>query len=308
MKISIGICTKNNQQNLRFCLESVFDQKIRKDWKIEVVIVDSSDNPGKTRKTIRDVLELKRRKEFVMKYLYENKKGISFARNRIFTRSTGDLLFSLDDDITVSNNWISNGIIFMTRHKEVGIVGGKVKLFNKIPTSARPLLKSMNFSVNFWPYTLYDLGQRSKRLDPNIEHYPEFANMAIRKKVYKNVKTNTLFANQSSFFKVFGGEDPDFIEKAKRLGEIYYLPNMTGYHHVKDSRFTKSFFLWRYWEFGKERAVLEKTHSKAFSFGLTNFLSCLYLFVFKRGRFYRLTQLAFMISHTLARLLLPVAK
>jgi hypothetical protein len=160
----------------------------------------------------------------------------------------------------------------------------------------------MNFSTNFWPYALYDMGISTMRLDPNILDYPEFANIAIKKSVYKNITINTMFGNQSSLFKVFGGEDPDFIEKAKKISQIYYLPSMSAYHHIKPSRFTKSYFYWKYWEFGKERALLEKIYSKTPSTTLFSYLRYLKSSLFKRMNLYQQTQLLFMSSYLLASL------
>jgi GT2 family glycosyltransferase len=299
MNISIGICTRDNQEGLNLCLNSLFSQRI-KGVSVELIVIDQSADTILTKTVLSKHQNKAVKKHFKLVYKEDFKKGIAFARNRLFKTATGAILFTIDDDVTVKNGWLQTGVRFFKQNPKAGVAGGKVVLFNKIPTKSRHLLKQMNFNSNFWPYALYDLGKNTMRLDPKIINYPEFANMAIRKNVYKKVSINTQFGNQSAMFKVFGGEDPDFLEKAKKIGGIYYLPVMTAYHHIKPSKFEKSFFRLRYWEFGKERALLEKIYSKERTVSLKYFMSCLRASVLKEDSFFEQVQVIFMTSYFLS--------
>lgn len=63
-KVSIVIITKNREESLRKCIESLRKQNF--DGKKEIIVVDSSDTP----------LQMKG-----VKYIYNKKAGIASARN-----------------------------------------------------------------------------------------------------------------------------------------------------------------------------------------------------------------------------------
>lgn len=254
--ISIGICTKNNHKLLNKCLKSINNLVIPNNLKVEIVVVDQSDNQLKVDSSII--------KRFVFKQLCSNHSGISFARNELFELASGDILFITDDDTIVSNNWITSSLDLFTDNKRVGLIGGKIKQLNKTPRPFKNTLKELGYNKNFWPYALLDLGKKVIAIDKDT-HYPCFANMAIRKKVYKNIKIDTDFGNQERFFKIFGGEDPAFVEEVKKTYSLLYNPNMLVWHYIKPHKFSKKYFIWRYFEWGKERALLKTKYNIPFN-------------------------------------------
>lgn len=269
MNISVGICTRDNQKLLKKCLIALFKQSIPKYLTVNIIIVDQSFDVNLTKQITNSAAKkFLRKRNFLIDHIVNEKRGISFARNELFRISTGQILFITDDDVIVDKNWIRSGVNFLKKHEGAGVVGGKVELLNEIPRFFIQDLKKLGFAPNFWPYALFNLGSKEKKLRPNNIDYPVFANMAIKKIVYKNTPLDTHFGNQMSFFKVFGGEDPDFIEGARKKTGIYYNPKMRVYHFIKPSKFTKNFFYRRYWEFGKERALLEFKHRKTSSVGM----------------------------------------
>ncbi len=257
--ISIGICTKNNYKLLNKCLKSINNLVIPNNLKVEIVVIDQSDNQLK--------LDSSKFKRLVFKQFFSKHAGISFARNELFKFASGDILFITDDDTIVSNNWITSTIDLFSQNNRVGIIGGKIKQLNKTPNSFSNTLKELDYNKNFWPYALLDLGEKVKTIDKDT-HYPCFANMAIRKKVYKNVKIDTDFGNQESFFKIFGGEDPAFVEEVKKTYSLLYNPNMLVWHYIKPHKFSKKYFIWRYFEWGKERALLKTKYNIPFNITL----------------------------------------
>lgn len=302
--ITIGICTIDNNLLLRKCLSSLLKLSGIYLYDITVIIVYTAVS----KKQILYEVNLFKKKLV----LIENKikiriynqefKGISFARNLLFNKSRGDILFIIDDDIVVNKFWLESALDVFNNYPNAGIVFGKIALGNQIPKNFLNKVKHLYYSKNaFWPYTLINLGDRIKKIN-KIIHYPCFANLAIRKHIYKKNKIETKFANQQSLFKVFGGEDPDFIERVNKLTDIYYCPKMMVNHYIKPYKFSTKYIVWRYWEHGKEIALFEVIHKKFklifFNRSIINAFLLLRKFVFlEKVTFKDLIQLIFIISY-----------
>lgn len=252
IRISIGICTKDNHDLLLKCLQSI--STVKGPEKIfEILIVDSSKDKEKVKNVISST-----KLSGVVRIFQISELGISFARNVIFNKAVGDFLFFVDDDVTVSEKWLNSGITLFLSRKDCGVIGGKISPQNKIPKSfINTISKDVGYKKNFWPFTLFNLGNKTRELK-RIVYYPMFANMAIRKNIYQNAQLDTRFANNTSFInKIYGGEDPDFIEQIKHQCSIYYCPQMEAFHFIKPYKFTRKYFMWRMWENGKETALFD---------------------------------------------------
>jgi glucosyl-dolichyl phosphate glucuronosyltransferase len=271
MKISIGIPTKDNQLLLENCLRSLAQTNLSfASIDLEIIIVDSSKKRDLTKQVCNSSTLRKS-----IRILFEKRLGISFARNKIFKSASGEYLFFLDDDVTVTTEWLKTGVNFFRHHKKCGVVGGKLSIKNKPSKKAEADLKKIDYGSNFWPFTLFDLGRKERKLPSEIVHYPMFANMAIRRDFITNYQLDNRFANQFEKLKIYGGEDPDFIESLRGKCEVWYSPSMLGYHYVKPYKFSKRYFIWRTWENGKERALLDfkyKSNPEIKSLSLYSFL------------------------------------
>lgn len=252
IKISIGICTKDTHELLSKCLSSLELLK-SVDLISEVIIADSSKDKTATQFVV-GLSPLSK----ITKVLNVPELGISFARNMIFSSAKGDYLFSLDDDVTVSKDWLVAGMAVLSKYKNCGLVGGKVVAQNEIPKKfLNGIGKELQYKKNFWPFTLFDLGNKTKKLS-KLTTTPSFANMVIRKDIYRNIFLDTRLANGThGLNQIYGGEDPDFIEQAKKICDIYYCPEMEAFHFIKPYKFTRKYFIWRFWENGKERALFD---------------------------------------------------
>jgi GT2 family glycosyltransferase len=98
-KVSVIICTKDRHEHLKTCLRSI----ISTDWPCnELIVVDSSINAltrDKNERLVRSVGG---------KYYYEDKRGLSAARNRGLKEAKGEIVIFADDDFIVNKGWIKN--------------------------------------------------------------------------------------------------------------------------------------------------------------------------------------------------------
>jgi GT2 family glycosyltransferase len=113
-RISVVIPTKNRFQDIIKCIESILVQTLLPD---EIVIVDSSD----TQELKSKIKELKSEKTKLV-YVH-TKPGVNYQRNIGIERSCGDIVFFLDDDTILENDFIKEIVTIFENDKERKIGG-----------------------------------------------------------------------------------------------------------------------------------------------------------------------------------------
>jgi len=105
LKISIAIPTRNRSKFLANLLRSILRQTRLPE---EVIIVDDSDG-YETESLARDSHSVFLSDGITLKYLRGNKENMSIcaAKNLGIDKSSGEILFFMDDDIILHNNYIS---------------------------------------------------------------------------------------------------------------------------------------------------------------------------------------------------------
>ena len=105
MKISIAIPTRNRSRFLANLLRSILRQTRLPE---EVIIVDDSDT-DETVRLARDNHSIFLNKGIALKYLHGNNENMSTsaARNLGIDESSGEIIFLIDDDVILHNNYIS---------------------------------------------------------------------------------------------------------------------------------------------------------------------------------------------------------
>ena len=98
--LSIAICTKDRAQRLSRLLDSL--EAVRKNspfGALEIVVVDNASGDSATRETVGRYAGVR--------YVFEPKAGLDFARNTALRAATGALITYLDDDVVVDRNWLA---------------------------------------------------------------------------------------------------------------------------------------------------------------------------------------------------------
>lgn len=97
MTISVGIITRNREEQLLRCLDSLNKQTVKPD---EIIVVDNAsiDNTKKTLLLFRNKLPIR--------YIYEKGIGRAFARNRVLKEAKGEILAFTDDDCVPAMDWV----------------------------------------------------------------------------------------------------------------------------------------------------------------------------------------------------------
>jgi glycosyltransferase involved in cell wall biosynthesis len=98
--LSIGICTKDRVQRLSRLLHSL--EAVRNNspfGSVEIVVVDNASTDSVTREAVESFGDIR--------YVFEPKAGLDFARNAALHAATGALIAYLDDDVVVDRNWLT---------------------------------------------------------------------------------------------------------------------------------------------------------------------------------------------------------
>lgn len=112
--LSIVICTKEREQCLKDCLDSVFRQTRQPD---EIIIVDDGDLVES------DIVGLVARHQIACQYLRKDTPGLTASRNMGVQYATGDVVLFLDDDVILDPGYIV-GIMKIYERDPEGRVGG----------------------------------------------------------------------------------------------------------------------------------------------------------------------------------------
>ena len=117
LSISVIVITFNRAKSLQDTLLSLARQERQPD---EVIVVDNAS----TDNTKEIVLSF--RNKFNIKYIYEKRRGIPYARNTGVKNATKDIIAFTDDDCVADRNWLKYLEIPFIKDPHVGVVGGEV--------------------------------------------------------------------------------------------------------------------------------------------------------------------------------------
>lgn len=126
-KLTLAICTYNNYELLKICLDSVSRQTISSDM-YEVIILDNTSDElvhqAKKTSTYQDVVNQCSRYNF--QYVLKQTDGLSGARNECISLAKNDIIHYIDDDTDLPNDFISQSIECFSRNENLVSSGGKI--------------------------------------------------------------------------------------------------------------------------------------------------------------------------------------
>jgi len=241
ISLSFIIATYNRSKELNEALQSFtrIDNSILDfDWDIIVVDNNSSDDT----RSIVDQFN----KSLSIKYCFEARPGVSYARNAGVETSRANFVVFLDDDARVTTSYVKNlsGVLALSPDVFGGPIypyyaGNKPSWFKDeyeirkhyptsdwIPSSSQSLLSSSNmgFSKDFFK----ELGGFDTSLGPKGEKFSL-------------------------------GEDGEIIVRSKyNKGKIYYDHHLVIEHLVPDYKMNLAYQLYRAIEHGKANVFLNK--------------------------------------------------
>ncbi|MDV2495081.1 MAG: glycosyltransferase [bacterium] len=144
--VSVIIPVLNGERTIRECLVSLLKMDYPQERR-EILVVDN----GSTDSTAEIV------KSFPVRYLREERRGASYARNRGIEASTGEIVAFIDADCTVTTLWLRE-LVQGFDAEDVGVVGGELVAYPPKTSAERyfamrkPLwhTRTINYPISPW--------------------------------------------------------------------------------------------------------------------------------------------------------------
>ena len=245
--VTVAICTHNRAKDTSEAIESVVLQSYAKE-DIEIIVIDnrSTDN------TMDMVNDLRRRHGSRIRYIYENKLGLSVARNRAIHEARGEYILFLDDDAIASKDWVHEIVDVFESDPTIGCVGGRIA---PIWEAAEPYwIPEEHRSV----FTILDYSSKVQEMPaPSI---PYGANVAFRTSIFKHMKPFREDLGRVGN-KLLSSEESELIARLRENYKVYYTPYGQVQHKIAKERTTKKWFLKRIFWQGVSDAVRRQDNS-----------------------------------------------
>jgi len=235
MQVSVIVCTYNRAGSMGRVLDSFRRLVVPEGTRWELLLVDNN-----SKDQTKDVIDaFVARSGVPARYLFEEKQGLSHARNRGILAARGEIIAFTDDDVSVDPKWLAN-IIRGFEQTDASCVGGKIlPVWEKRPP--RWLQGELRAIL-----ALLDLGNERIRLNaPTIWG----ANMIVRSSMFgKYGLFDPTLGNSGG--KLYGGEETQFLSRLLEGGErVYYIPEILVHHYIPATRTRKAYF--RRWFYDK---------------------------------------------------------
>lgn len=210
--VSIIVPTRNRMRPLGNLLDSLLRLDLAAAPHIELLVVDNGSTDG----TADMVARFAQRAPFPVDRVFEERPGISAARNAGIRRASGDIVLFTDDDCIVRPDWVKTAVSSLSRRAEdeLCIVGGRVELYD--PTHAHVSLR-----IGSDPEELRDFSQ--------IYGFVIGCNLAVDRRVFDRVGLFDVRLGAGT--KLPAADETDFIYRALQQSvRIRYAPQMLVLH------------------------------------------------------------------------------
>ncbi|MFC1668268.1 glycosyltransferase [Chlamydiota bacterium] len=263
IEFSIIICTYNRASLLEIVLKQLVLILKKYSQRSEIIIVDN--NSSDTTKNIVDSIS-SHNCSLLIKYLFEKRQGLSYARNSGISISQGKYCVFIDDDILLGKNWFENVINTFEKFPNIIGMGGKVvpSFVSEIPLWLR---KNDRWRKLRGIFIFHDLGNGYcyYQLDGTM---PFGANMAFRRESFEKYGFFNVQLGRGK--RLTSHEDVEYSQRLLLSREkIVYNPFSPVKHIIEKERLTVSYIAkWFFFAGVSSAYTLQKDHYNLFGIPL----------------------------------------
>ncbi len=236
-EITVIMSTYNRSEMLAKAIESVLNQE-SEGVEYEVIIVDNNST-DRTREVVEGYIADGHEN---LRYVFEAKQGVSYARNTGIAEARAEIIAFADDDVRVSKDWVAKIKEVFDSHPEIDCIGGKV-----LPewSCAPPRWLTRD---HWMPLALQDYGDEMVFISADNKLCLVSANLAFRSEAFEETG---LFEPDLQRVKngIGSMEDAELLERFWRTGrKSLYVPDLIVVTDVPAERMTKGYH--RRWHTG----------------------------------------------------------
>ncbi len=243
VRVTVAICTHNRADYLEAALRSVKDQVVD-GAPVEVIVIDNASTDA-TKRVVAACPGVV--------YAFEARLGLSHARNRALTDSTGEIVAFLDDDAVAADGWAQHHATAFA-DAGVGATGGLITL---VWPSARPRWMPSALDGLF---AGLDLGPTARDFEPGTG--PFGANMAVRRSTALELGGFNEALGRSGT-SLISNEETEFFARLRQSHRVRYVPDAVVAHTVVPGRDRLGFVLRRAYAGGRSDAIAGTAGTKA---------------------------------------------
>jgi glycosyltransferase involved in cell wall biosynthesis len=234
--ISVIVCTHNRADMLPNVIGQLRAQEYPAEA-FEIIVVDNDSTDLTPQVVKRFVTE----PGVALRYIAENRPGITFARNRGAEEARYPCLAYLDDDCCVEPDWLSQLVQGFDLHDDVVAVGGQVVL--DWSQTERPAW--LGTGLEPWLGANSRLGSQPRLLDEKTQVME--SNMALKREAWQSAG-GFLGMEQFGSRHMSAGEVLYLLKQLhQQRGQIAFVPQAVAVHRM--GTFTRRRFLRRgYWQ------------------------------------------------------------
>jgi glucosyl-dolichyl phosphate glucuronosyltransferase len=235
-QLSVVICTYNRGELLLPAIRSVLAQGGTTP-PFELLVVDNNSSDG-----TRTIVEQFTRSDSRVRYVFEPRQGLSFARNAGIRAAHGPLIAFTDDDVRVDGHWVTSVVRAFDEHPGADMVGGRVLPLWPAPPPGW-------LTTEHWaPLALADHGETAIPITSDRPICLVGANLACRRSLFEAVGTFTT-ALQRVRNSIGSLEDHEFLLRVLRAGRFgVYDPRIVVHADIQPDRLERAYH--RRWHAG----------------------------------------------------------
>jgi glycosyltransferase involved in cell wall biosynthesis len=234
---TVAICTYNGETRLLRVLERLRSQTGIEYFSWEVLVIDNNSTDN-TAKLVWEYQHFRAPGAYSLKYFFEPKPGLAYARRRAIQEAQAPLIGFLDDDNLPTPNWVAAAYEFGLRHPEAGAYGSQIHGDYEIDPPE-------NFQRIACFLAIVERGSHPFRYESKTGLLPAGAGLVIRKQAWlNNVPEQPILKGVCTTSLSAKGEDMETLSYIRNAGwQIWYNPQMCIYHQISRRRLERDYLL-----------------------------------------------------------------
>lgn len=249
--VTVVVATYDRSRYLPRLMDSLVSQQVHDQFRYEIVVVDNNSN-DETAGIIRQYQRTA--SNVAVKYVFEARQGLSYARNAGVKHASGKYIAFIDDDAYAEPQWLYELWTAITTQPGVVCVGGRTKLWWE---EQEPPWMDVRLT--------YLLGQCGKGDEPRLlkaNRMPCGGNSLYVKSLFLRCGGLAPDLGRSGL-RLMAYEEIDLLLRMQATGGyMAYAPRAVIHHHVPRERAVESALIERaHWNGYSEALVLCK-HGK----------------------------------------------
>jgi glycosyltransferase involved in cell wall biosynthesis len=241
MDFTVAICTYNGAERLPEVLTHLQNQIGTESIQWEVLVIDN--NSSDRTAAVVSKFAVNWRKDCQLRYIFEPKQGVSYARNRAIQEAqSSELVGFLDDDNLPAQNWVAEAYSFGKSNSRIGAYGGIIHAkLDQTPPEYFDRIKIL--------FAIYNRGNKPFHYDrfAKPRRVPAAPGSVVRKLAWQQcVPERLLLQGRDEAKQTMLGACEDlecmyYIQNSE--WEVWHNPKMEVWHHIPSRRLERQYLL-----------------------------------------------------------------